>query len=74
MKKFEGNKEVNYNILAPSDNTGNCNTSSTSLLYNAGVSLETLKELKKQIKGNAYGFGELRPWTEEERKALENNR
>lgn len=70
-KMFEGNNEIKYNILAPFENTGNCNTSSTSLLYNAGVTLETLKDLKEKINGNAYGFGELRPWTEEERKSLE---
>lgn len=73
-KQFEGNTEINYNILTNSEVTGNCNTSSTTLLLNAGVSPKVIQHIKKQIKGNAYGFGERRPWTKKERqKAKERN-
>ena len=67
-KQFEGNTEIKYNIVTLSDITGNCNTSTTTLLNKAGVSDETIKDLKKEIKGNAYGFGQTRPWTKEERE------
>ena len=70
-KQFEGNTEINYNIITNTRRTGNCNTSTTTLLEKAGVSKEVIKELGKQIKGNAYGFGEDRPWTKEERKQLQ---
>ena len=70
-KQFEGNTEINYNILAPSEKSGNCNTSTTTLLIKAGVTEESIQKLKKEIKGNAHGFGQTRPWTEEERKKAE---
>lgn len=67
-KQFEGNTEINYNIVTLSNITGNCNTSTTTLLNKAGVSDQTIKDLKKEINGNAYGFGQIRPWTKEERE------
>ena len=72
-KQFESNTEINYNILPLSERTGNCNTSTTTLLKKAGVSNESIQNLKDEIKGNAYGFGQTRPWTEEERQKAKEN-
>ena len=52
--------------------TGNCNTSSSTLLYKTGVPMKTIKNISNKIKGNDYGFGDIKPWTRDEKiKAIE---
>jgi len=67
---FDENPDVSYNILSPQDieTSGNCNTSSSTLLYKAGVSKKSLKEIDNKIHGNAYGFGDIKPWTRAEKE------
>ena len=45
---------------------GNCNSSTSTILYKAGVSKEKLKEIKDIIPGLDYGIGNIKPWTKEE--------
>jgi RHS repeat-associated protein len=68
-ESFGENPEIKYNVLTGSETTGNCNTSTTTILYKAGVPKFKLKPLlKKQISGKDWGLGSVRPWTSEEQK------
>ena len=62
--------------LEPFEQTqGNCNSSSSTLLYKAGVPLSRIKDLRKQISGLVWGFGDIKPWTvEEQSKAVQRQR
>ena len=66
--QFENNNEIQYNVFTNSDKTGNCNTSTTTLLMKSGVSKNEIDKIGKQLKGIAGGWGKIRPWSEEERK------
>ena len=71
-----GNKDgITYNIFGGSDETsGNCNTSSSTILIKSGVGKEEMKSLESNIEGINSGFRTTtpKPWTEEEQtKALE---
>ncbi|MCR5512005.1 MAG: hypothetical protein K6F43_00380, partial [Prevotella sp.] len=75
IKSF-GNKDgITYNIFGGSDETsGNCNTSSSTILIKSGVGKEEMKSLESNIEGINSGFRTTtpKPWTEEEqKKALE---
>lgn len=64
-----GNVEGISYMLAPlSDVTGNCNTSTSTILYKAGVCKESLKDLENEIPGIDWGFGVIKPWTKEEQQ------
>lgn len=69
---FGNNPNITY-CLEPFEQTqGNCNSSSSTLLYKAGVPLSRIKNLKKQISGLVWGFGDIKPWTvEEQSKAVQ---
>ncbi|HNY06019.1 MAG TPA: RHS repeat-associated core domain-containing protein [Candidatus Egerieousia sp.] len=69
---FGNNQDITY-FLCPTDKTqGNCNTSTTTILHNAGVSDAKIKEYKSEIKGVAWGFGNVKPWTaSEQQQAVE---
>ena len=69
-KQFDGNKEIKYNVVTNSEETGNCNTSTTTLLIKSGVSIEQIEKIGKQIDGYPGGWGKIRPWSEEERKKV----
>ncbi len=71
--EFYEDSNFRYNMLTPkkSLNTGNCNTSSSTLLYKAGVSKEKLNDIREEIPGNAYGFGDIKPWTKEEKEDID---
>lgn len=62
--------------LEPFEQTqGNCNSSSSTLLYKAGVPLSRIKDLRKRISGLVWGFGDIKPWTvEEQSKAVQRQR
>lgn len=52
-----------------------CNSSSSTLLYKAGVPLSRIKDFRKQISGLVWGFGDIKPWTvEEQSKAVQRQR
>ena len=72
---FGNNPNITY-CLEPFEQTqGNCNSSSSTLLYKAGVPLSRIKDLRKQISGLVWGFGDIKPWTvEEQSKAVQSQR
>ena len=72
---FGNNPNITY-CLEPFEQTqGNCNSSSSTLLYKAGVPLSRIKDLRKQISGLVWGFGDIKPWTvEEQSKAVQRQR
>ena len=72
---FYEDSNVRYDILSPSESldTGNCNSSTSTLLNKAGISKEKIDEIKENIPGNSYGFGDIKPWTKEEKDKLEKN-
>lgn len=36
------------------------------MLYKSGVSLEILEDIKSLLPEGAWGFGDIKPWTEDE--------
>lgn len=72
---FGNNPNITY-CLEPFEQTqGNCNSSSSTLLYKAGIPLSRIKDLRKQISGLDWGFGDIKPWTvEEQSKAVQRQR
>ena len=72
---FGNNPNITY-CLEPFEQTqGNCNSNSSTLLYKAGVPLSRIKDLRKQISGLVWGFGDIKPWTvEEQSKAVQRQR
>ena len=61
--------------LGSSSYITNCNSSSSTLLYKAGGPLSRIKDLRKQISGLVWGFGDIKPWTvEEQSKAVQRQR
>lgn len=72
---FGNNPNITY-YLEPFEQTqGNCNSSSSTLLYKAGVPLSRIKDLRKQISGLVWGFGDIKPWTvKEQSKAVQRQR
>lgn len=66
--EFSDNTEMKYRIIPIGETEGNCNTSTTSLLKNAGVSDKEIKRIGSEIKGIKTGFGTYKSWTDEERQ------
>jgi hypothetical protein len=70
-KQFRGNKTVKYRIIPSGETEGNCNSSTTSLLKNAGVNESEIDRISSEVPGIDIGLGSVKPWTEEQRKAAE---
>jgi hypothetical protein len=81
-ESYYENDNFTYNAFTNSKFTGNCNTSSFTILKKSGLSDNVLSGLNfiisnvmtenQMLPSNAWGFGHERPWTKEEReKALE---
>ena len=66
-----GNEEgITYFLNPLSNTTGNCNSSTSTILIKAGVSSEQINEIDKQIPGIHWGFSDKpKPWTSDEQKA-----
>ena len=69
---FSNNKEIKYRMIPLDTTEGNCNTSTTSLLKNAGVSELEIKRIGTEIKGIKTGFGIYKAWTDKERRHVKN--
>ena len=68
---FDENDNKRYFILPHNDNQGNCNTSTSTILIKAGVPENQIREIKKIIPGNSFGFSpKSKPWTKEDQKEL----
>ena len=46
--------------------SGNKSLLLSTILYKAGISKEILENIKKDMKGITWGFGDIKPWTKEE--------
>ena len=68
--EFKGNTEIKYRVIPLEETEGNCNTSTTSLLKNAGVSKTELNRIGKNIKGIKIGFGSTKAWNLKQRKEV----
>ncbi len=70
INSFGNNKEMMYDILPNADNTGNCNTSSSTILLKSGVSKEEMQKIEESIPGINTGFHTENPspWTKTEQK------
>ena len=66
--EFRDNTEIKYRIIPTNSTEGNCNTSTTTLLKKAGVSDGEINRIKNQIPEFKTGFGDVKPWSDEERK------
>ncbi len=64
---FRDNKTIMYRILPIGESEGNCNSSTTSLLKNAGVNEKEIKRIESKLSGIHIGFGTDKPWTKEQR-------
>ena len=65
---FGQNQGITYSMLTMSETSGNCNTSTTTILTKAGVEINILKNLSCIIPGINWGLGETRPWTKSEQE------
>jgi hypothetical protein len=70
-KQFRGNKTIMYRIIPLEISEGNCNTSTTSLLENAGVDKTEIDRIDSKVSGIDIGFGSTKPWTKKQREATE---
>ncbi len=66
--KFGNNKNITYSILPMLPTQGNCNTSTFSLLHNAGVSNTQLNKIRQKIEGLTGDPGPIKPWTKKEQE------
>ena len=68
-ESFGKNKNIRYFMLPYKETQGNCNTSTTTILFKAGLSEDKLQEIKDIIPGLDIGFGTVKPWKDDEQKA-----
>ena len=59
---------ISYFLSPVTETQGNCNTSTSTILFKAGISNEQLKTIKDKIPDLDNGFGDIKPWTETEQK------
>lgn len=66
---YSNDPDVKYVLTGGGDDfTGNCNTSSSTILSKAGLSDKDLSDIEKQIPGIDAGFGKVKAWTKPELK------
>lgn len=60
---------IEYHFATLSETTGNCNSSTYTILKKAGVSEEQLDQIDTDLGMiGDWGFGQLKPWTKKEQK------
>jgi len=59
---------MKYSLLPLGSFEGNCHSSSSTLLYKAGVSQKELQSIKDKLPGIVTGFGNIKSWTKEEQE------
>lgn len=73
-ESFGNNPDITYCIIPLSDTTGNCNSSTSTILLKAGITKEGIERIKEKIPGICWGFSsEEKPWTSEEQQKVINN-
>ena len=73
-ESFGNNPEIKYNAVSDCPTTGNCNSSSSTILNKAGVSDEVIDDIESDIPGLNWGFGDVKPWTSDEQKSAVENK
>jgi hypothetical protein len=64
--------EIKYNAMSDSDVTGNCNSSTSTILSKAGITKDNLNKIEGKLPGLNWGFGDIKPWTaQEQSEAIE---
>lgn len=63
---FGNNSEIEYDAITQEEWTGNCHSSTSTILSKAGVSDKEVSNLEGKISGFNWGFGDTKPWTSEE--------
>ena len=69
---FGNNPEITYFMLPIVPTQGNCNTSTSTILHKSGVTDSKMEEITRQLPELHNGFGNYRPWTQEEQKKAVN--
>lgn len=67
-ESFGNQDNIGYNLTAIPELSGNCNSSTSTILFKSGITKEKLSEIESEIPGTKWGFGDIKPWTEEEQK------
>lgn len=67
-KDYGDNNNIRYFFLPIFSDQGNCNTSSSTILYKAGIPIDRINEIKKQMKGLNWVFGNIKAWSKEEQE------
>ena len=69
-ESFGNNDNIVYDLLPITDVTGNCNSSTSTILIKSGVGEKEMKRIKAKIPGLNIGFSidKEKPWTKEEQK------
>ena len=71
-ESFGNNDSFTYLLNPITETTGNCNSSTSTILYKSGLSEERLQEIGKGIPGIKWGWGKIKPWTaDEQEKAVQ---
>lgn len=71
-ESFGNNPDIEYYAFSCDPTTGNCNTSTTTILSKSGVSNKVINDIDNKMKGINWGFGDKKPWTKQEQsKAVE---
>jgi len=66
---FANDPDVKYVLTGGGDDfTGNCNTSTTTILSKAGLSDKDLSAIENRVPGIDAGFGKVKAWTKGELK------
>ncbi len=68
-ESFGNNPDIKYHVTTVDATTGNCHTSTTTILSKAGLGSQELEDVEWQIPGLNWGFEDVKPWTAEEQKA-----
>ena len=75
---YGNNEQFTYHLNPTTETTGNCNSSTSTILYKAGLSKEQIKSIGEDIPGIKWGWGRIKAWTKTEqndvnKKDLERN-
>ena len=77
-ESYGNNEQFTYHLNPTTETTGNCNSSTSTILYKAGLSKEQIKSIGEDIPGIKWGWGRIKAWTKTEqndvnKKDLERN-
>ena len=73
INSFGNNPYIKYSLYPGEETEGNCNSSTSTILLNSGVSPEAIEQIESEMPGINWGFSSTpKPWTEgEQQKAVD---